>query len=139
MCDKNDAQKRADAVRRQFTIYLKKAIEYKRRDYIERELRYKAQVTLTDFKDAAVVATIEKNCALYAIELNMETGNERLEEALMRLNSRETLILYARAIKGEDFESLAKRLGISVNGAYSAYHRLTSKLRKILGGKTDAF
>lgn len=138
MCNKNEDPERADAIRYQFTAYLKKAVEHKRRDYIERERRYKTQIALTDFQDAAVLSTIGKNYALCAEISDVEAESERLENALTRLNSRETQILYARVVRGDDFKRIAKRLGISVNGAYSAYHRITVKLRKVLGGQEDA-
>ena len=138
MCKKDENTSRADDIRYQFTAYLKKAVEHKRRDYIERELRYKSQMTLIDLQDEAMLSDLRKDCECSLSISDEEIGNEDLEKALGRLSEKETLILYARAVNGEDFKHLAIRLDLTVNGAYSAYHRIVVKLRKELGGQKNA-
>lgn len=138
MCNEKSDQKRAEEVLYRFTSYLKDAVVSKRRDYIEREQRYRTHESLIDYQDAAVLSDIEEKVAFCATMPGSEIENERLNDALARLNSRETQILYARAVEDEDIKYLAKRLGLSMYGAYSAYRRIIVKLRKDMGGSNDA-
>ena len=134
MLKTSDYQDKADAIRYQFTAYLKKAVEHKRRDYIERESRYRTDITLIDFQDATALSVLGTAWALCPELSDIETGNDRLERALSNLNNRELWLLYARVIGGVDYTQLARKMNLSVNGAYSAYHRVMVKLRKEMEG-----
>ena len=134
MLKTSDYQDNADIIRYQFTAYLKKAVEHKRRDYIERESRYRTNMTLIDFQDPAALLVLGVDWTQCPELTGIETGDERLEQALSTLNNRELCLLYARAVGGEDYAQLARKIGLSVNGAYSAYHRVMMKLRKEMEG-----
>ena len=59
--------------------------------------------------------------------------NDALEEALQKLSQRDRYIFLAHALYQRDFGNLASELGLTYQGAATAYHRARQKIKDTLG------
>ena len=59
--------------------------------------------------------------------------NDALEEALQQLSQRDRYIFLAHALYQRDFGDLASELGLTYQGAATAYHRARKKIKDALG------
>ena len=59
--------------------------------------------------------------------------NDALEEALQKLSQRDRYIFLAHALYQRDFGDLASELGLTYQGAATAYHRARQKIKDTLG------
>lgn len=127
-------QSRYCDLQNQFTAYLQIAVNRKKRDYIQKQLRHKTREFPIGFQTNEVAGGSdpglnEKGKGLSQLE------NIALARALSGLTARERFILFERVLNDRGYDELGRVLGLGYNGAASAYHRIIKKLRKELRGE----
>lgn len=134
MRSRNPGKGEDNITQNQFTAYLLTAIRRKKITYLQVLAKLEQHEVATDFTED-YPGTPER---LELMELwgqgSFPLENAALERALERMEAREKLILLARVLDEQDFESLAAELGLTYKGVTSAYYRLIRKIKKELGG-----
>lgn len=134
MRGRNHGKGEDNITQNQFTAYLMTAIRRKKITYLQVLAKQEQHEIIMDFTenfpgDAEGAEFLEAQAPT-----SFSLENAALERALERMEARERLILLARVLDEQDFESLAAELGLTYKGVTSAYYRLIRKIKKELGG-----
>lgn len=135
MWTKNNGQTEDEILRNRFTSYLMIAIQRRRKDYLQHQLRNMEIPGLMDSIEADELYDIEKE-ALEQMPLMMKLENQELLLALQMLGERERYVLLNRALEDKSFELLSIELGMTYKGVSAIYYRAVQKVRnRMRGGK----
>ena len=118
----------------QFTAYLITAVRRKKSTYLQAQAKLEQHEIATDFTEDCLGDSEKSELMESRVHGSLLLENTALERALERMEARERLILFARVLDEQDFESLAAELGLTYKGVTSAYYRLIRKIKKGLGG-----
>lgn len=132
---KNNGQTEEEILRNRFTSYLMIAIQRRRKDYIQYQLRNVEITGLMDSIEADEQYDIEEE-ALSEMPLMMKLENQELLLALQMLGERERYVLLNRALEEKSFDMLSMELGMTYKGVSAIYYRAVQKVRnRMRGGK----
>jgi len=128
-----DNQSRDCALQSRFTAYLQMALNRKKYNYIQKQVRVKKREVVTDFQGTEVESDPAFNFSRDSHGLSQQEDIALLQ-ALSGLTARERFILFERVLNDRGYDELTEALGLRYNGVASAYHRTIKKLRKNLRG-----
>lgn len=132
---KNKGQTEDEILRNRFTSYLMIAIQRRRKDYLQHQLRDMEITGLMDSIEADEQYDIEEE-ALSEMPLMMKLENQELLLALQMLGERERYVLLNRALEEKSFDMLSMELGMTYKGVSAIYYRAVQKVRnRMRGGK----
>lgn len=135
MWNRNHGQSEDEILRNSFTSYLMIAIQRRRKDYLQHQLRNLEITGLMDSIEADELFDIEEE-AMAEMPLMMKLENQELLLALQMLEERERYVLLNRALEEKSFDMLSMELGMTYKGVSAIYYRAVQKIRnRMRGGK----
>ncbi|MCM1561440.1 MAG: sigma-70 family RNA polymerase sigma factor [Butyrivibrio sp.] len=132
MWKKNSGQTEQEILQNRFTAYLSKAIQRRRKNYLEQIGRRKEE-TLSEEMITNLGIFMELD-AINELPLIMQLESEPLFYALKSLNERERHVFLAKVLDEKKFHTLAIELGMSYKGAATVYYRAVKKLKESMKG-----
>lgn len=126
---RNDGIGEDNSVQNRFTAYVMTAVQRRRASYLKAQAKLARHETPMDLNGPCPDGSGVQDQEDVLLE------SVALAEALEQLGTRDRYILLARALDGQDFETLAAELGLSYKGVTTAYYRALRKLRQMLGGE----
>ena len=126
MYTKNNGSGENNVIQNRFTAYLLTAIHRKKATYLGACSKRREMELPTDL-DAMVNSAGDAPSPFPLFE------NDALEEALQKLSQRDRYIFLAHALYQRDFGDLAAELGLTYQGAATAYHRARKKIKDPFG------
>ena len=129
MYTKNNGSGENNVIQNRFTAYLLTAIHRKKAAYLGACSRRREMELPTDPDDIVSVLDAMVNSAGDAPSPFPLFENDALEEALQKLSQRDRYIFLAHALYQRDFGDLASELGLTYQGAATAYHRARKKIK----------
>lgn len=133
MYTKNNGSGENNVIQNRFTAYLLTAIHRKKATYLGACSKRREMELPTDPDDIVSVLDAMVNSAGDAPSPFPLFENDALEEALQKLSQRDRYIFLAHALYQRDFGNLASELGLTYQGAATAYHRARQKIKDTLG------
>ncbi len=133
MYTKNNGSGENNVIQNRFTAYLLTAIHRKKATYLDACSRRREMELPTDPDDIVSVLDAMVNSAGDAPLPFPLFKNDALEEALQKLSQRDRYIFLAHALYQRDFGDLASELGLTYQGAATAYHRARKKIKDTFG------
>ena len=133
MYTKNNGSGENNVSQNRFTAYLLTAIHRKKAAYLGACSRRREMELPTDPDDIVSVLDAMVNSAVDAPLPFPLFKNDALEEALQKLSQRDRYIFLAHALYQRDFGDLASELGLTYQGAATAYHRARKKIKDTFG------
>jgi putative heat shock sigma factor len=133
MYTKNNGSGENNVIQNRFTAYLLTAIHRKKAAYLGACSRRREMELPTDPDDIVSVLDAMVNSAVDAPLPFPLFKNDALEEALQKLSQRDRYIFLAHALYQRDFGDLASELGLTYQGAATAYHRARKKIKDTFG------
>lgn len=133
MYAKNNGSGENNVIQNRFTAYLLTAIHRKKATYLGAWNKRREMELPTDPDDIVSVLDTMANSAGDVPSPFLLFENVALEEALQKLSQRDRYIFLAHALYQRDFGDLASELGLTYQGAATAYHRARKKIKDTLG------
>ena len=133
MYTKNNGSGENNVIQNRFTAYLLTAIHRKKATYLGACSKRREMELPTDPDDIVSVLDSMVNSAGDAPSPFPLFENDALEEALQKLSQRDRYIFLAHALYQRAFGDLASELGLTYQGAATAYHRARQKIKDTLG------
>lgn len=128
MWKKNSGQTEQEILQNRFTAYLSKAIQRRRKNYLEQVGRRKEE-TLSEEMITNMGIFMEQD-AINELPLIMQLENDTLFYALKSLNERERHVFLAKVLDEKNFNTLALELGLSYKGTATVYYRAVKKMKR---------
>lgn len=133
MYTKNNGSGESNVIQNRFTAYLLTAIHRKKAAYLGNCGKRREMELPTDPDDiVSFLDTMASSVGNAPLPFPI-LENDALEEALQTLSPRDRYIFLARALYQRDFGDLASELGLTYQGAATAYHRARKKIKDMLG------
>lgn len=120
----------------QFTAYLVRAVQRKRREVIHKQIRRQEMEVVTDLQEywdsigSRSIQPEEMADYITTSFQEMSFENVRLEHALQKISERDRYVLFAKIIEERSLEEIAVELGIGYKGLAAIYYRAIQKIRK---------
>ena len=120
----------------QFTAYLVRAVQRKRREVIHKQIRRQEMEVVTDLQEywdsigSRSIQPEEMADYITTSFQEMSFENVRLERALQKISERDRYVLFAKIIEERSLEEIAVELGIGYKGLAAIYYRAIQKIRK---------
>lgn len=126
---RNNGCGESNILQNQFTAYLMTAVKRRKAAYLAAQDRLASHEISVDPVELYSGGETEPDQEDFLLE------SATLAHALAQLGERDRYILLSRVLQGQDFEILAKELGLSYKGVTTAYYRVLRKLRAAMGGE----
>ena len=134
MYRRNDGREEVHSLQNHFTAYLSVAVTRFKRRYLERQNLHLSREPSCDFQETAL-EPVEEPDMLAGLPLTDLLENEALLQALRAMTPRDREVLLDLVVYEMKPAELARKLGLSYQGAMSVYYRAKRKLlEKMKGG-----
>ena len=131
---RNKGKEQDDVLQNRFTAYLFSAVQRRRAQYIDEEV--KAQKISSLMEERTMDNAFDLEEALSEIPLYMRLQNEKLFWSLSALTERERYVFFNRALDEKSLDELAAELGLSYKGVAAIYYRSVQKIKKKMKGES---
>lgn len=128
MWQKNNGKEETEILQNRFTSYVSIAIQRRRNDYIQQQVRQQAE-----WLPAEILPEQEYHPdqdIFNELPLLMRLENDALLYALKNISEKERYVFLSRVLDEKDFDVLAGELELTYKGVAAIYYRTIQKIKR---------